>query len=128
MDWKTETFRLTVVLVAASVALVGAGVAGVGGSLLLAVVFAGLAGVLFAARDALAAAPVVVGHDVGHYGAVLWVGPLVGTVIVLVALDATPAELQALGGLVGLAGMVNYFLRPVYRLVYSLLGRVGVAA
>ena len=31
------------------------------------------------------------------------------------------AELQALGGVVGLAGMVNYFLRPVYRAGYAVV-------
>lgn len=127
MNWKVETFRVTVVLLVASVALLGAGIAGVGSSLLLAVAFVGVAGILFAVRDAFGEAPVALGHDFGYYGETLWVGPLVATVVVLIALDATPAELQSLGGLVGLGGMFNYFLRPVYRLGYSVLRRVGAA-
>jgi len=126
MDWKAETFRVTVVLLAASVALIGPGVAGVDSSLVLAGILVALAAVLFASSDALGAAPRALGHDVGYYGAVLWIGPLVAAGVVLVALDATPGELQALGGLVGLAGMLNYFLRPLYRLGYAALRAVGV--
>ena len=37
---------------------------------------------------------------------------------------ASAEELQALGGIVGLVGMVNYFLRPVYLLLYSLVQAV----
>jgi hypothetical protein len=57
----------------------------------------------------------VMGNDLGGYGTVLWLGPVVAIVVCLLAFGATPSELQSLGGLVGLAGMVNYFLRPVYR-------------
>jgi hypothetical protein len=35
--------------------------------------------------------------------------------------SATPAEVQALGGLLGLVGMANYFLRPLYLFAYDLL-------
>jgi len=36
-------------------------------------------------------------------------------------LGATPAEMEAMGGLLGLAGMVNYFLRPLYLVVYGIV-------
>lgn len=127
MDWKAETFRVTVVLVVASVVLIGAGLAGLNGSLALVVAFVGLAGILGAGRAQLGRAPRAFGHDFGYYGETLWLGPLVAAVAVVVAPDATPAELQALGGLVGLAGMANYFLRPLYRFGYSMLRRVGLA-
>ncbi len=127
MDWKAETFRVTVVLLTASVALIAAGVAGFGGSVGLVVMLVGFAVLLFALKDELARAPDALRHDLGAYGAVLWVGPLLAAVVVALMLDATPAELQALGGLVGLVGMVNYFLRPLYRLGHALLKTVGIA-
>jgi hypothetical protein len=126
MDWKAETFRVTVVLLAASVALIGPGVAGVGGSGLLVIVLVGLTGVLFILREPLGHAPRLLGHDIGDYGEVLWLGALVAACVVVIALDASAAELQALGGIVGLAGMGNYFLRPLYGLGGSLLRAVGL--
>jgi hypothetical protein len=44
----------------------------------------------------------------------LWAGPLVAAGVMLVGWGATPGELQSLGGVVGLVGMVNLLLRPVY--------------
>jgi hypothetical protein len=124
MSWREETFRVTVVLLAASLALLVPGTAGIDGSLSLGVVFLGGALVLFAGREQLAAAPQALGHDLGSYGRVLWAGPVVATVVVVFSADATAAELQALGGLVGLAGMANYFLRPLYRALGSLADRL----
>lgn len=125
MHWYEETFRATVVLLAASLTLIGPGIAGLGGSLGLAVAQVALAAVLFVGRDRLGTGPSALGHDLGYYGEVLWLGPLVGAAVTVLGLTATPAELQALGGLVGLAGMANYFLRPVYRLASGTLGRIA---
>mgnify|MGYP006291260009 CR=1 FL=1 len=121
MDWYEETFRLTVVLVVGSAALVLSGRAGVGGSLPFAAGLVALAGLLFAATDQVGDGPRVLGHDLGRYAAVLWLGALAAAATVLLALDATPGEIQAVGGLMGLAGMLNYFLRPVYRIGARLL-------
>jgi hypothetical protein len=129
MNWYEETFRATVVLVAASVALIAPGAAGIDGSMLLGVVFVALAGPLFAVRGVLSEGPVILGHDIGSYVAVLWLSPLLAALISFMAPGATPGELQALGGLVGLAGMANYFLRPLYRLGYRIIDAVvGTAA
>jgi hypothetical protein len=122
MDWTAETVRATAVLVAASALLVGLGMGGVGGSAALAAVLLGAGAGLFAARDRLAELPVVVGHDLGFYGEAAWLAPVAAAGATLLAVGATAAELQAIGGLVGLAGMVNYFLRPVYHL-FVRLGR-----
>ncbi|WP_159902292.1 hypothetical protein [Salinirussus salinus] len=122
MDWTAETVRATAVLVAASALLVGLGMGGVGGSATLAAVLLGAGAGLFAARDWLAGLPVVVGHDLGFYGEAVWLAPVAAAGATLLAVGATAAELQAIGGLVGLAGMVNYFLRPVYH-VFARLGR-----
>lgn len=115
-----RTQRLTVVLLAASLALVGPGLAGLGASLLLSLALGVAAGVLLAARDRLAALGRWHGLDVGTYLRDLWAGPLVGAAVVLAAPGATPAEVQALGGLCGLFGMLNYFLRPIYATLFGL--------
>jgi pimeloyl-ACP methyl ester carboxylesterase len=125
MDLDGETFRLTVVLVAASLCLVLAGLAGLGASVGLAGVFVLAAGGLSAVRERLSGGPVVFGHDLGTYAAVLWLAPLAAAAASLLFLGATPGELLTLGGLFGLAGMINYFLRPVYRAGYSLLRLVS---
>jgi hypothetical protein len=114
MDMAAETMRVTAVLVAASVLLVGLGTATVGGTPALAAVLLGVAAGLFAGRDRLADLPAVLGHDLGFYGEAAWLAPVAAAGATLLATGATAAELQAVGGLVGLAGMVNYFLRPVY--------------
>lgn len=114
MDWYEEAFRATIVLVVASVLVVGPGLAGLGGSLVLVGAGIVLTGGLYAARDRLGTGPRVLRHDLGAYGRMLWVSPLVASGVVLLGLGTTPGELRALGGLVGLVGMANYFLRPVY--------------
>lgn len=124
MDLREETFRMTVVLVAASLALIVPGVGGIGGSLALSALLVVVAGLLSVVALGVEDGPKVLGHDLGRYAKVLWVGALIAALVVVVARDATPGELQALGGLVGLLGMVNYFLRPVYRLGYALLSRL----
>ncbi|MEF8787128.1 MAG: hypothetical protein V5A45_14445 [Haloarculaceae archaeon] len=117
MDWYEEAFRLTVVLLVASVLVIAPGIAGVGGSLLLVAGALLVAGGLYSVRDRLEMAPKVLRHDLGRYGTTLWLSGVVAAVVFLLGLSATPGELLALGGLVGLLGMVNYFLRPVYRLL-----------
>ncbi len=114
MGWYEEAFRATVVLLVASVVIIAPGAAGLGGSLLLVAAALALAGGLYAVRDRLAEAPEVFGHDLGSYGRVLWVAPQVAAVVFVLSLGTTPGELRALGGIVGLVGMANYFLRPVY--------------
>jgi len=105
------------VLLVASVGLIVPGLAGVGASLPLAAALVAVAAGFFALREQFAALPGVVGYDLGHYGQDLYLGPGVAAAVVLVDLGGTPAELQALGGVVGLAGMANYFVRPLYLFV-----------
>lgn len=123
--WRDEPeVRLTLALLAGAAVLVALGTAGVGGSPAL---VAGLAALTVlanvAGRALLDSAWRRV--DPHAYAADLWVGGLVAAVAVAMFPDATPGEVQALGGLVGLAGMGNYFLRPVYRLVHALGRRVS---
>lgn len=121
MDWYEETFRLTVVLLVTSALVIGAGFAGLGGSVLLVVATLALAGGLYAVRDRLRTAPEVAMHDIGYYADALWMSAVVAAAVFVVGLSASPGELRALGGLVGLVGMANYFLRPLYRLLAALV-------
>lgn len=125
--WQERTLRLTVVLVVASLVLIVPGLAGIAASPLLVggVLLLSIAG--FAVRERLAVLPEVFGHRLGRYGQDLWLGPLVVLVALLLVPGASPEELQALGGIVGFVGMINYFLRPVYFLVYSLLKRLAAS-
>lgn len=120
-DW---THQVTIVLLVTSVVLIGPGLAGVGSSLLLVAALLALAAVLVAVRDQLGELPTAVGYDLGRYGKNLWLGPLLGAAVALFWLDATPEELQALGGAAGLVGMANYFLRPLYLFVVFRLRRL----
>ena len=117
--WRDEPeVRLTLALLAGAGVLVALGTLGVGGSVLLVAAVGALAVGWAALGDELLASPWR-RVDPHGYAADLWVGFLVAAVAVVLFPDATPGEVQALGGLVGLAGMCNYFLRPVYRLVYG---------
>ena len=115
MELSERAVRATFVLLVASVGLLAAGLAGTAASPALAAALLGAGGALFAVRDRLDPGPAFAGRDPGSYGRLLWAGPVVAGAVCLAFLGATPAELQSLGGLVGLVGMANYFLRPVYR-------------
>ncbi len=116
-QWRLRSSRGTYVLLVASFLLIGPTVAGVGATLPLVGVFAALAVAFWAGRDALRRLPVVAGYDTGWYAQDSWLAPVLAAVVTLAVLGASPPELQAAGGFVGLAGMVNYFLRPLYLLI-----------
>lgn len=111
--------QLTAVLLVASVALIGPGLAGLGGSLPLAFAFLAAAVLLFLVRERLGSVGHVGWIRLGEVARVAWVGPAIAAVLLLGAGGASPGELQALGGLCGLLGMLNYFLRPVYGILYA---------
>ena len=119
--------EFSALLLAAAFALIGASLLGLGGSLLLAAVFALASVALFVLREPLAdlaSTSYLLARTVED----LWIGTAAATMTVLVALGTTPGELQTLGGLVGLAGMLNYFLRPLYGLLYRIGNRLSNAA
>ena len=121
--WRDNPeIRATLALLAGGGTLAAAGTAGVAASPVLAV---GLfvAAALVGALGRRVTDTAWTRFDSHRYVADLWVGFVVAGVVVLPYLDASPGEVQALGGLVGLAGMANYFLRPVYYLVYRLAVR-----
>ena len=119
---ESPEIRLTLVLLAGAVPLVAAGTAGVAASPWLVLGLVALAGLLRVVGDRLATTAWT-RVDTARYAVDLWLGPAAAAVVVVAFLDASPDEVQALGGLVGLVGMVNYFLRPVYHLLYTLYAR-----
>ena len=112
--WRRRSRRFTWVLLFASATLIFPALLESGATLPLAAVLASLAGALWILREQLATLPTVVGYDLGLYGRDCWIGAAVGSAVTLAFLGASADELQALGGLTGLVGMVNYFLRPLY--------------
>lgn len=121
---RERTHRATVGLVAASVGLIAAGVAGVGGSLFVMMTFTTLGAGGWWGRKQLRGAPAVLGYELGWYAARLWVGALVAAVATAAVRGASPTELQAIGGIVGLAGVGNHVLRPVYLYGIGLARRI----
>ena len=120
--------QVTVLLLVAAALAIGFGVAGVGASLPVVVGLLVLTAVLYAARpDADRFGPVA-GVDVDGIVRSLWLAPLATVLPLLVRLSATPGEVQAIGGMLGLAGMANYFLRPVYLLGYDLVAALRESA
>jgi hypothetical protein len=122
-EWVARTLRLTIVCLAASALLIPPSLVGVGPSLPFAAVLGVVSAVCVAARDRLAALPTVIGYDLGRYGQDLWLAGAIGALVVILGPAGSPAELRALGGVVGLAGMINYFVRPIYLTAFSILGR-----
>lgn len=116
--------EFSVLLLVAAFALIGASLLGLGGSLALAGVFALTTAGLFAVREPLADLATDF-YLVARTLEDAWIGTAAATLTVLVALSASPGELQTLGGLIGLVGMLNYFLRPIYRLTYRLGRRLS---
>jgi hypothetical protein len=122
------TMRVTALLLVAAALTIGLGVADISASLPIVVGLLVLAAVLYAARPDENRLDPVAGVDVGGIVQSLWLAPLIAALPLLVRLSATPGEIQAIGGLLGLAGMANYFLRPVYLLGYDLVSAVRETA
>lgn len=123
IEWVTRV-GTSVSLVACAL-LLAPGFAGLASSLGFAAVALALAILAFVSRDrlvALSERPWLRPHL-----EVAWVGPLVAAAVFALFRDATPAELQTLGAVVGLIGMFNYLLRPIYFFVGGLLSRVSRA-
>jgi hypothetical protein len=121
---RDGTLQATIVLLVAGLLLVGVSLLGVGASLLLVAGLAVLGAGLFLARpDDFAGR--VLGIDVDIILRWLWLAPPVAAVTLLIRLSATPGEVQAIGGLLGLAGMANYFLRPLYLLGYDIARKLA---
>jgi len=112
--------QVTMLCLVAAGILLALGVAGIPASpALLLFLLALSAGLYYTRPDASVGQ--VLGIDVDGLLSTLWLAPALAAVTIVFEPSASAAELQALGGLVGLVGMLNYFLRPVYLLAYSLV-------
>ncbi|RXK50124.1 hypothetical protein [Halorientalis pallida] len=123
MDEKYErgVLRISAVFLLAAVLLIPVGYAGIGGSPVLSVGFAVLAAGLYVAWQR--------SDEYSVYLSGLWLGPVVAAIVAVAGflIGASPGELQALGGIVGLVGVFNLILRPVYRVVhYFVAGAVQI--
>ena len=117
---RTGTMQVTALCLVAAGILLALGAAGVPASIpLFALLVVLSAGLYYTRPDAGVGR--VAGIDVDGLLSTLWLAPALSALTIVFEPTASPAELQALGGLVGLAGMLNYFLRPVYLLAYSLV-------
>jgi len=119
-----RAMEATALLLVASGLLIAASLLGIGGGLGLVAGLVVLATLLAAGKDRLPQPGVVYSHNLDLYLRDLWIGPALAALATVVVLGATPAEIQTVGGLLGFVGMVNYFLRPVYHMGYSLAERV----
>ncbi|ACV46843.1 MULTISPECIES: hypothetical protein [Halomicrobium] len=119
-----RAMEATALLLVASVLLIGASLAGIGGGVPLVAVLALIAVTLAAGRERLPRPGRRLGQDLDRYVRDLWVAPALAAAASAFVFGATPAEIQTVGGLLGFVGMVNYFLRPVYHAGYSLAGRL----
>jgi hypothetical protein len=102
--------------------LIGLGAAGIGASLLVLLALLAVAVVLARGRDQLPGFGHRRGLDTDRLVRDSWIAVILAATTAGIALGASPDELMALGGILGLVGVGNYFLRPVYVLVGSLLG------
>jgi hypothetical protein len=122
--WAERSLRLTGVCLVASALLILPAVAGIGPSAVLAVVLALLGLGALAVREQLASLPTTIGYDLGRYGQDLWLAGLLAALVVVAGPATAPAELQALGGIIGIVGMANYFLRPILLTLRSIVRRL----
>ena len=121
---RRGSMQVTALLLVAAGVLLGLGFAGIGASPLVVVGLLALAGALFLARPQTDHFGRHNGLNIDYLLQSLWVAVLVAALPLVIEADATPAEVQALGGLIGLAGMANYFIRPLYLLGYDLVSAV----
>ena len=117
MDEKYERriLRISGVFILAAALLIPLGYLGIGASESVVVGMIVLAFALFYAWQ--------YSGEYSTYLSGLWLGPTIAAIIAIFGLliGASPGELQALGGIAGLMGVLNLLLRPVYRLIHYVL-------
>ncbi len=123
-ELRERALRVSVVLIAASAVLIPPGLLGMSGSWIFVAGSVLLGAGLFVIREVFAHFPTVLNVAVGEYLPDIWLAPIVAAgALVIAGPSVSPGELQALGGIAGFVGVVNYLLRPVYLFVYGLLKR-----
>lgn len=123
IEWATRV-GTSISLIACAL-LLAPGFAGFSSSLAFAAIALGLAVLAFVSQEqllTLSDTPWIRSHL-----RVTWVGPLVAAFVFAAFSDATPKELQTLGAVIGLIGMFNYLLRPLYFFVGEIVTRLARA-
>lgn len=115
------TMEVTVHLLVAGFALIGASLAGLGATPPLVGVLLLVSIALYAARGRVPSPGPYLRADLRRTLGDVWIATVLAATTSVLALGATAGELQALGGILGLIAMVNYFLRPLYYVAYSLI-------
>jgi hypothetical protein len=109
--YERGILRISAVFVIAAALIIPLVYVGIGPNPVLLLVYGAIAAGLYVAWQRADA--------YSMYVSGLWLGPVIAavTVVVGIVLGTTPAEFQALGGIVGIIGVINLLLRPVYRLL-----------
>ena len=118
---RSGTIQLTALFLVASGLLLALGLAGISSSLLIAAFLFALAVGLALTRPDEGSVGRIRNVDLDALLRSLWIAPALSAVTLLFELGATPEEVVALGGILGLLGMANYFLRPIYLLAYGII-------
>lgn len=125
---RSGTIQVTALFLVASGLLLALGLADISSSLPVVVFLLLLAGGLVLTRPGEGEVGRVRNVDLGALLGHLWAAPALAALPLLLELGATPEEVVALGGILGLLGMANYFLRPVYLLVYGVVRSISDAS
>ena len=114
--YERGILRISVVFILAAAILIPMPYIGMGASLPLLLFLAAAAWGLYEAWQRSEG-------DTRKYLSGLWLGPVIALLFSIYGLmmGASPGELQALGGIAGIMGVVNLLLRPVYRLLHYVL-------
>lgn len=123
MDGKYERgiIRITAVFIIAAAVLIPLGWLGIGPSLMLVFGLILAAVALFLAWQNA--------DEYSQYISGLWLGPVIAAIATIYALiiRASPGELQAIGGIAGIIGVINMLMRPVYRILhYVVAGAIQI--
>jgi hypothetical protein len=120
--YERGILRISVVFLIAAAILIPMPYLGMGASLPLVLLLAAAAWGLYEAWQRS-------GGQTRTYLSGLWLGPVIALLFTIYGLliGASPGEVQALGGIAGIIGVVNLLLRPVYRLLhYVLAGAIQI--
>jgi hypothetical protein len=120
--YERGILRISAVFILAALFLIPLPLIGMGPSPILLLAFPGAAWALYEAWQRSEG-------EVRKYLSGLWLAPVVAFLFTIYGflIAASPGEMQALGGIAGIIGVVNLLLRPVYRLLhYVLAGAIQI--